>query len=285
MVSDDYTPPKVWTYEKENGGTFASINRPTSGPTHYKELPRGRHPIQLYSQGTWNGMKVTILLEELLEVGEGDAEYDAWLIDIFKGEQFGSGFVELNPNSKIPAMIDYGADRPVRIFESGAILLYLAEEFGRFLPGESAARMECLSWLFWQVGSAPYVGGGFAHFYRYAPTKIEYAIDRYTMELKRQLHVLEQRLADRQFVMGDDYTIADIACFPWYGTYVLGWYNDVREFLAVHEYPNVIRWAESIERRPAVQRGRRVNRTQADVPGTLVERHDAGDFDSFADEP
>jgi GST-like protein len=280
MSTENYVPPKVWSFEKANGGTFASINRPTAGATHDKPLPRGRHPIQLYSQGTWNGIKVTVMLEELLADGVAEAEYDAWLIDIFKGDQFGSGFVELNPNSKIPALIDYGANRPVRVFESGAILLYLAETFDRFIPRSTPERMECLSWLFWQVGSAPYVGGGFAHFYKYAPTKIEYAIDRYAMEVKRQLDVLNNRLADRLFIMGDDYTIADMAIFPWYGTYVLGWYYDIRDFLSVHEYPNVQRWAKIIEARPAVQRGRRVNRSKApDLPGAILERHDGGDLD------
>jgi GST-like protein len=282
MTAENYTPPKVWRFEKQNGGAFANINRPTAGPTHDKELPRGRHPIQLYSQGTWNGIKVTVMLEELLAAGVSEADYDAWLIDINKGDQFSSGFVELNPNSKIPALIDYGAERPVRIFESGAILLYLAEKFGRFIPKSMPERMECLSWLFWQVGSAPYVGGGFAHFYKYAPVKIEYAIDRFTMELKRQLDVLNRRLADRAFIMGDDYTIADMAIFPWYGTYVLGWHSDNREFLSTHEYPNVERWAKSIEARPAVQRGRRINRSQAsDLPGALLERHDADDLEEF----
>ena len=260
MSADVYTPPKVWRYEKENGGAFASINRPTSGPTHQKVLPRGRHPIQLCSQGTWNGMKVTIMLEELLEAGFPHADYDAWLVDIMKGDQFGSGFVELNPNSKIPALVDYGTERPVRIFESGAILLYLAEKFRHFLPTDAAARMDCLSWLFWQVGSTRYVGGGFAHLYKYAPIKIEYAIDRYTMELKRQLHVLDRQLADRPYILGSEYTIADIACFPWYGTYVLGWYNDIREFIDAQEYDNVRRWAEDI--REASCRAARTSRQQ-----------------------
>jgi len=279
MSLNDYTVPKVWTHDKENGGVFASINRPTAGATHQKDLPRGRHPLQLYSQGTWNGMKVTMLLEELLAAGVREADYDAWLVDISKGDQFGSGFVDLNPNSKVPALIDYGAPQPIRIFESGAILLHLAEKFGRFMPTDPAARMECLSWLFWQVGSAPYVGGGFAHFYRYAPTRIEYAIDRYTMETKRQFDVLDRRLADRPYIVGDDYTIADIAIFPWWGSYALGWYNDVRDFLGTRGYRNVTRWAETIEARPAVQRGRRVNRTQNDVPGCVLERHEASDLD------
>jgi GST-like protein len=278
MSTDNYTPPKVWKNEKENGGVFASINRPVAGPTHQKDLPRGRHPLQLYSQGTWNGIKVTILLEELLAAGFNAAEYDAWLIDISQGDQFGSGFVDLNPNSKIPALIDYGVYKPVRVFESGAILLYLAEKFGRFIPESAVARMDCLSWLFWQMGSSPYLGGGFAHFYRYAPIKIEYAIDRYTMEVKRQLDVLNRQLADRPFITGNDYSIADIAIFSWYGVLVLGWANDVTEFLSTHEYGNVERWADLISKRPAVQRGRLVNRKQNDWPGSLKERHDAQDF-------
>jgi len=281
MTSDGtYTPPKVWQYEKPNGGVFAATNRPVSGATHQKDLPRGRHPIQLYSQGTPNGIKVTILLEELLSAGEGEAEYDAWLIDIHEGDQFGSGFVDLNPNSKIPALIDYGADRPVLVFESGAILLYLAEKFGRFIPGDAPERMECLSWLFWQMGSAPYLGGGFGHFYRYAPVKLEYPIDRFAMEVKRLLHVLDQRLAGRRFILGDDYSIADMAIFPWYGELALGNAYDAAEFLSTHEYENVLRWARELAERPAVQRGRRVNRTRGDLPGTLRERHDASDFDT-----
>ncbi len=279
-MSDAYNPPPVWT-SKVNGGLFASINRPVGGATHESALPVGRHPLQLYSQGTWNGIKVTILLEELLAVGETGAEYDAWLIDIMKGDQFGSGFVEVNPNSKIPALVDRSVDKPVYVFESGAILLYLAEKFGRFLPVETHDRSEVLNWLFWQMGSAPYLGGGFAHFYRYAPLKIEYAIDRYTMEVKRQLDVLDRRLADRPFISGDAYTIADISIFPWYGALVLGWGNDVREFLSTHEYPNVERWATEIADRPAVQRGRLVNRKQNDWPGSLQERHDASDFRSL----
>lgn len=278
MTVEAYVPPKVWRPVTGNGGTFASINRPTAGATHDAELPRGRHPIQLYSQGTWNGMKVTILLEELLALGIREAEYDAWLIDIFKGDQFGSGFVALNPNSKIPALVDYGAETPVPVFESGAILLYLAERFGRFVSDDVAARMECLSWLFWQMGSAPYLGGGFAHFYRYAPVKLEYPIDRYAMEVKRQLDVLDRRLADRPFVAGDDYTIADIAIFPWYGALVLGWGNDVTEFLGTHEYRHVRRWADALSERPAVRRGRLVNRTQGDWPGAVRERHDPTDL-------
>ncbi|MGT2441029.1 glutathione-dependent disulfide-bond oxidoreductase (plasmid) [Bradyrhizobium betae] len=278
MSADNYTPPNVWT-NKVNGGVFASINRPVAGATHESDLPVGRHPLQLYSQGTWNGIKVTILLEELLAVGEAGADYDAWLIDIMKGDQFGSGFVEINPNSKIPALVDRSVEKPVYLFESGAILLYLAEKFGRFLPSDTHGRSEVLNWLFWQMGSAPYLGGGFAHFYRYAPIKIEYAIDRYTMEVKRQLDVLDRRLADRPFIGGNDYTIADVAIFPWYGALVLGWANDVREFLSTREYPNVERWAAAIAERPAVQRGRLVNRKQNDWPGSLQERHDASDFD------
>jgi GSH-dependent disulfide-bond oxidoreductase len=279
MSAADYVPPKVWAHLKPNGGVFESINRPTAGPTFERDLPKGKHALQLYSQGTWNGMKVTTLLEELLEAGLSDAEYDAWLIEVRKGDQFGSGFVELNPNSKIPALIDYSADKPVRVFESGAILLHLAEKFGRFLPTGASARGDCLSWLFWQVGSTPYVGGGFAHFYKYAPAKIEYAIDRYTMETKRQMDVLNRRLAGRDFILGDRISIADFAIFPWYGAYALGWYSDVRQFLGISEYPNLVRWAESVASRPAVQRGLRVNRIQKDVPGCIMERHEASDFE------
>jgi GSH-dependent disulfide-bond oxidoreductase len=277
--ADTYTPPRVWTKNTEYGGIFAPLNSPVSGTRHQQDLPRGRHALQLYSQGTMNGMKVTILLEELLAAGVQDADYDAWLIDIFKGDQFGSGFVELNPNAKIPALVDYGPPEPVRIFESGAILLYLAEKFDRFLPKDMPQRMKCLSWLFWQVGSAPYVGGGFGHFYVYAPIKLEYAIDRFTIEVKRQLDVLNRWLAGRPFVVGEDYTIADIAIFPWYGGLVLGWNYDAAEFLNVKEYPNVIRWSEKLASRPAVQRGRKVNKTQGDLFGALRERHDAADFD------
>lgn len=277
--ADTYMPPRVWTKNGENGGIFAPLNSPISGARHQQDLPRGRHALQLYSQGTMNGMKVTVLLEELLAVGVQDADYDAWLIDIFKGDQFGSGFVELNPNAKIPALVDYGPPSPVRIFESGAILLYLAEKFDRFLPKNMAERMTCLSWLFWQVGSAPYVGGGFGHFYVYAPIKLEYAIDRFTLEVKRQLDVLNRWLAERRFLIGEDYSIADIAIFPWYGGLVLGWNYDAAEFLNVKEYPNVIRWSEKLASRSAVQRGRKVNKTQGDLFGALRERHDAGDFD------
>ncbi|MBK5914982.1 glutathione-dependent disulfide-bond oxidoreductase [Rhodocyclus purpureus] len=275
-----YTPPKVWTWNKASGGAFAHINRPIAGPTHEQALPRGRHPLQLYSLATPNGVKVTVLLEELLALGHAGAEYDAWLIRIGEGDQFGSGFVEVNPNSKIPALLDCSGPAPVRVFESGAILLYLAEKFGAFVPGKPARRAECLSWLFWQMGSAPFLGGGFGHFYAYAPTKIEYAIDRFAMEVKRQLDVLERRLADNPYVAGDEYTIADIAIWPWYGALVRGELYDAGEFLQVHEYGNVIRWADEIASRPAVQRGRRVNRVNGPLESQLRERHDASDFDT-----
>jgi len=276
-----YTPPKVWVWDKPNGGQFANINRPIAGPTHEKELPVGRHPLQLYSLGTPNGQKVTILLEELLAKGFGGAEYDAWLIKIGEGEQFGSGFVAVNPNSKIPALMDHSGAKPIRVFESGAILLYLAEKFGAFAPTEPEKRAECLSWLFWQMGAAPYLGGGFGHFYAYAPMKIEYAIDRYAMETKRQLDVLNRRLAETRFIAGDDYTIADIAIFPWYGLLAKGEGYGAGEFLSVHEYTNVIRWADEIAARPAVKRGRIVNRTSGDPANRLAERHDASDFDTM----
>ncbi len=276
----DYTPPKVWTWTKPSGGTFASINRPISGPTHEKELPVGRHPLQLYSLGTPNGVKVTILLEELLALGHTGAEYDAWLIKIGEGDQFSSGFVAINPNSKIPALLDRSGPEPIRVFESGSILLYLAEKFRAFLPTDHAARTETLNWLFWQMGSAPYLGGGFGHFYAYAPTKIEYAIDRFAMEAKRQLDVLDRRLAETEFLAGDAYTIADIAVFPWYGGLVKGWSYGAAEFLSVHEYHNVQRWADAILARPAVQRGRMVNRMTGDPSEQLRERHDATDFDT-----
>ena len=276
----DYTPPPVWTWNKENGGRFANINRPIAGSTHDKELPVGRHPMQLYSLGTPNGQKVTIMLEELLAKGHAGAEYDAWLIKIGEGEQFGSGFVAANPNSKIPALIDRSGPKPVRVFESGAILLYLAEKFGAFVPKTTdPTRAECLSWLFWQMGSAPYLGGGFGHFYAYAPTKIEYAIDRFAMEAKRQLDVLDRRLAESKFLAGDDYTIADIAVWPWYGGLAKGLLYGAGEFLAVTEYKNVQRWADTIGARPAVKRGRIVNRMQGDPASQLRERHDASDFD------
>jgi len=280
-MSEQYTPPKVWTWNKENGGQFASINRPIAGATHEKELPVGRHPLQLHSLGTPNGVKVTILLEELLALGHSGAEYDAWLIDIGKGDQFGSGFVEINPNSKIPALLDRSENPAVRVFESGAILVYLAEKFGAFLPTERAKRAETLSWLFWQMGSAPFLGGGFGHFYAYAPIKIEYAIDRYAMETKRQLDVLNRRLAETRFVAGDDYTIADMAILPWYGFTVKGWSYGAGEFLNVQEYTHVIRWADGLLERKPVQRGRMVNRTYGDPAGQLRERHEASDFDKL----
>ncbi len=277
----EYTPPRVWTWDSESGGRFANINRPIAGPTHEKELPVGRHPLQLYSQGTPNGVKVTILLEELLELGQEAAEYDAWLIRIGDGDQFGSGFVEVNPNSKIPALLDRRGPEPIRVFESGAIMVYLAEKFGAFLPDSGAARAECLSWLFWQVGSAPFLGGGFGHFYVYAPFKIEYAINRYAMEAKRQLDVLNRRLAESEFVAGPDYTIADMAIWPWYGQLALDQiYDTAAEFLSVQEYEHVQRWARQLAERPAVRRGRMVNRTSGDPSEQLHERHDRSDFDT-----
>ena len=275
-----YTPPKIWSPGKANGGRFASINRPVAGPTHEKKLPVGRHPLQLYSQGTPNGVKVTVMLEELLAAGHQGAEYDAWLIRISEGDQFGSGFVAVNPNSKIPALMDRSGPTPIRVFESGAILMYLAEKFGAFLPLEGAKRAECLSWLFWQMGSAPFLGGGFGHFYAYAPTKIEYAIDRYAMEVKRQLDVLDRRLAESPYLAGDDYTIADLAVWPWYGVLVKGEVYDAGEFLQVQSYTHVVRWADQIAQRPAVQRGRMVNRTSGEPSSQLHERHDASDFDT-----
>jgi GST-like protein len=278
--SPEYTPPKVWTWNKENGGRFASINRPIAGPTHDKELPVGRHPLQLYSLGTPNGVKVTVMLEELLAQGHSGAEYDAWLIRISEGEQFGSGFVAVNPNSKIPALVDRSGPAPVRVYESGSILVYLAEKFGAFLPTEAAARAECLSWLFWQMGSAPYLGGGFGHFYAYAPTKIEYAIDRFAMEVKRQLDVLDRQLAQNAYVAGAEYTIADMAVWPWYGALAKGWVYGAGEFLQVEEYRNVQRWADAVGGRRAVQRGRMVNRVTGEPSSQLHERHDAGDFDT-----
>ncbi|NVZ94998.1 glutathione-dependent disulfide-bond oxidoreductase [Pseudomonas sp. D6002] len=275
----DYVPPKVWTWKTQNGGTFASINRPIAGATHDKELPVGRHPLQLYSLATPNGQKVTILLEELLALGHQGAEYDAWLIRIGDGDQFGSGFVGVNPNSKIPALLDRSGPKPIRVFESGAILQYLAEKFGAFLPTEPAARAECLSWLFWQMGSAPYLGGGFGHFYAYAPTKIEYAIDRFAMETKRQLDVLDKQLAEHEYIAGDEYTIADMAIWPWYGGLVKGRLYEAGEFLSVQDYKHVVRWANAIEARPAVQRGRRVNRVSGEPSEQLRERHEASDLD------
>ena len=276
----DYTPPKVWTWNKPNGGQFASINRPIAGPTHEKELPVGRHPFQLYSLATPNGQKVTIMLEELLALGKKGAEYDAWLIKISEGDQFGSGFVAINPNSKIPALVDRSGPKPIRVFESGAILLHLAEKFGAFLPTEASARAECLSWLFWQMGSAPYIGGGFGHFYAYAPIKIEYAIDRFTMEVKRLLDVLDRRLAESEYVAGGDYTIADIAIWPWYGGLARGGQYGAAEFLSAQSYKNVLRWAEAIAARPAVKRGRMVNRTSGEPSSQLHERHDSSDFET-----
>jgi GSH-dependent disulfide-bond oxidoreductase len=278
-MSTEYTPPKVWTWNKANGGRFANINRPIAGPTHDKELPIGKHPLQLYSLGTPNGQKVTIMLEELLALGHKGAEYDAWIIRIGEGDQFGSGFVAANPNSKIPALVDRSGAKPIRVFESGAILVWLAEKFGAFLPKDGEARAECLSWLFWQMGSAPYLGGGFGHFYAYAPTKIEYAIDRFAMETKRQLDVLERRLGESKYLGGDDYTIADIAVWPWYGGLAKGLLYGAKEFLAVHEYKNVNRWADEIGARPAVKRGRIVNRLQGEPSQQLHERHDASDFE------
>ncbi|OWO95003.1 glutathione-dependent disulfide-bond oxidoreductase [Rhizobium esperanzae] len=278
--TSDYIPPKVWTWNKANGGQFANINRPIAGPTHEKELPIGRHPLQLYSLGTPNGQKVTIMLEELLALGHSGAEYDAWLIRIGEGDQFGSGFVAVNPNSKIPALMDRSGPKPIRVFESGAILTYLAEKFGAFLPTEPAERAECLSWLFWQMGSAPYLGGGFGHFYAYAPVKIEYAIDRFAMEVKRQLDVLDRRLAESEYLAGSQYTIADIAVWPWYGGLVKGWTYGAAEFLQVEDYKNVLRWADAIHSRPAVQRGRMVNRLSGEPSTQLHERHDASDFET-----
>jgi GSH-dependent disulfide-bond oxidoreductase len=279
----EYVPPKVWVWNKGSGGRFANINRPIAGPTHDKELPVGKHPLQLYSLGTPNGVKVTIMLEELLAAGHKGAEYDAWLIKIGDGDQFGSGFVKVNPNSKIPALLDRSGTTPIRVFETGSILLYLADKFGAFVPEDAGARAECLSWLFWQMGSAPYLGGGFGHFYAYAPTKIEYAIDRFAMETKRQLDVLDRRIAETgAYVSGPDYTIADIAIFPWYGLLALEgtMYNNCGEFLSVQDYKHARRWAAEIAARPAVKRGRMVNRLFGDPASQLRERHDASDFDT-----
>ena len=275
----DYTPPKVWTWNKESGGRFAAINRPIAGATHDKPLQVGKHPLQLYSLGTPNGVKVTVLLEELLALGHTGAEYDAWLINISAGDQFGSGFVAANPNSKIPALVDHSGPEPIRIFESGAIMVHLAEKFGAFLPTEPAARAECLSWLFWQMGRAPFLGGGFGHFYAYAPVKIEYAIDRYAMEVKRQMDVLDRRLAESPYIAGEDYTIADMAIWSWYGALAKGVLYEAGEFLSVDEYKNVQRWADEIAARPAVKRGRMVNRVFGEPSSQLPERHDASDFD------
>jgi GST-like protein len=274
--TSSYTPPKTWEWISETGGKFSTINRPTAGATHEKELPVGKHPLQLYSLATPNGVKVTVLLEELLALGIEDAEYDAWLIRIGEGEQFGSGFVAVNPNSKIPALLDRSTSPPTRVFESGAILLYLAEKFDAFVPTEPSARAECMSWLFWQMGSAPYLGGGFGHFYHYAPEKLQYPIDRFTMEVKRQLDVLEKNLSDRQYLCGDDYNIADIATYAWYGNLVLNNAYEASEFLEVTSYKNVVRWATEIQSRPAVQRGRRVNKVAGPEEERVLERHDAG---------
>ena len=280
MSDTPYTPPKVWTWDKESGGRFAKINRPVAGATHDKELQVGKHPLQLYSLGTPNGVKVTVMLEELLALGHKGAEYDAWLVNISEGQQFGSGFVAINPNSKIPALLDRSTPTPTRVFESAAILVYLSEKFGgAFMPKDLPARAECLSWLFWQMGSAPFLGGGFGHFYAYAPIKIQYAIDRYAMETKRQLDVLTQHLASNKYMAGKEYTIADMAIWPWYGAMVKGILYEAAEFLSVHEYTNVIRWTDQIAERPAVQRGRMVNRAWGDPSSQLPERHDASDFD------
>lgn len=278
--SRDYIPPKVWTWTAPNGGTFANINRPVAGPTHDKELPIGRHPLQLYSLATPNGMKVTIMLEELLALGHIGAEYNAWLIKIGDGDQFGSGFTAVNPNSKIPALVDRSGSTPIRVFESGSILLYLAGKFGALLPRDTAGRTEALNWLFWQMGSAPYLGGGFGHFYAYAPMKIEYPIDRFAMEVKRQFDVLDRRLAETEYLAGDDYSIADITSFTWYGSLAKGWLYDAAEFLSAQDYKNVQRWADAILERPAVKRGRMVNRMSGDPAEQLRERHNASDFDT-----
>ncbi|MEL7257985.1 MAG: glutathione-dependent disulfide-bond oxidoreductase [Pseudomonadota bacterium] len=279
MSDNTYTPPEVWTWEQENGGTFASTNRPIAGATHDKELPVGKHPFQLYSMGTPNGVKITVMFEELLAAGH-DAEYDAWLIRIGDGDQFGSGFVEVNPNSKIPALVDRSGTEPLHVFESGSILIHLAEKFGAFLPASGPERTEVVNWLMWQMGSAPYLGGGFGHFYAYAPEKWQYPIDRFAMETKRQLDVLDKRLADRPFIAGSEYTIADMAIWPWYGNLVLGRQYNAGTFLSVHEYKNVVAWAEKILDRPTVQRGRMVNRTMGDPSEQLWERHDASDFET-----
>jgi len=278
--TNEYTPPKIWAWEKPNGGKFAGINQPTAGSRYEKELPIGRHPLQLYSLGTPNGVKVTIMLEELLALGYSGAEYDAWLITIVDGDQFGSGFVKINPNSKIPALLDRSMPTPIRVFESGSILLYLAEKFDAFVPKDLATRTEMMNWLFWQMGSAPYVGGGFGHFYAYAPYKMEYPIDRFTMEVKRQLDVLDQRLKANKYLAGSEYTIADMAAFPWYGALVKGWLYGAAEFIGANEYLNVQRWVDTILERPAVKRGRMVNRTSGEPSKQLRERHDASDFDT-----
>ncbi|CAN0575466.1 MULTISPECIES: glutathione-dependent disulfide-bond oxidoreductase [Marinobacter] len=279
MADHTYTPPKVWKWDAASGGAFANINRPIAGPTHDQELPVGKHPLQLYSLATPNGVKVTVMLEELLEMGFAGAEYDAYLVRITEGDQFGSGFVGVNPNSKIPAMMDYSTNPPIRLFESGSILLYLAEKFGAFLPKDPAGRAECLNWLFWQMGSAPMLGGGFGHFYAYAPEKYEYPINRYTMEVKRQLDVLDRQLADHPYIAGDEYTIADMAIWPWYGALVKNKVYEAAEFLEAHTYTNVIRWTDELAKRPAVQRGRMVNRAWGEPSSQLHERHDASDFE------
>ncbi|WP_321490843.1 glutathione-dependent disulfide-bond oxidoreductase [uncultured Hyphomonas sp.] len=280
MTDPTYTPPKVWTWDKASGGRFASINRPISGPTHEKELPVGKHPFQLYSLGTPNGVKVTIMFEELLDAGYKDAEYDAWLINIGEGDQFSSGFVDVNPNSKIPALMDHSTDPPTRLFESGSMLVYLAEKFDAFLPKDPRKRAEAMNWLFWQMGSAPFLGGGFGHFYAYAPEKYEYPINRYAMEVKRQLDVLDRHLKDNEFMAGDEYSIADMAIWPWYGAMSKGILYEAGEFLSVHEYTNLIRWTDQLAQRKGVQRGRMVNRTYGEPASQLRERHDASDFDT-----
>lgn len=285
MSQEQYQPPRIWTYDAENGGTWAGVNRPTSGAQFERELPVGKHPYQLYSLATPNGQKVTIMFEELLEAGESKAEYDAWMINIGDSDQFSSGFVDANPNSKIPAMIDRSGEKPVRVFESGHILLYLAEKFGRFLPKNHAARTEAMNWLFWLQGSAPYLGGGFGHFYAYAPYPMEYPINRFTMEVKRQMHLLDSALAVRSFIGGDEYSIADMAIWPWYGNLVMGKQYDAGEFLNVSEYTHLRRWADKIRERPAVQRGRIVNRTSGEASEQLPERHDASDFDRLPPAP
>lgn len=281
MSEKAYKPAKIWTWNKGNGGRFANINRPIAGAIEDKQLPVGKHPFQLYSLGTPNGVKVTVMLEELLELGHKGAEYDAWLINIGEGDQFGSGFVEINPNSKIPALMDHSGEQPQRLFESGAMLMHLAEKFGAFLPASGTPRSECLSWLFWQMGSAPYLGGGFGHFYAYAPEPMEYCIDRFAMEVKRQLDVLDQHLANHEYMAGDEYTIADIAIWPWYGAMAKGLLYEAGEFLQVHEYTNLIRWTDQIAQRPAVKRGRIVNRPWGEEKSQLAERHDASDFDGL----
>jgi GST-like protein len=280
MTDPTYTPPKVWTWDKASGGRFASINRPISGPTHEKELPVGKHPFQLYSLGTPNGVKVTIMFEELLDAGHKDAEYDAWLINIGEGDQFSSGFVAVNPNSKIPALMDHSTNPPTRLFESGSMLVYLAEKFDAFLPKDPRKRAEAMNWLFWQMGSAPFLGGGFGHFYAYAPEKYEYPINRYAMEVKRQLDVLDRHLKDNEFMAGDEYSIADMAIWPWYGAMAKGILYEAGEFLSVHEYTNLIRWTDQLAQRKGVQRGRMVNRTYGEPSSQLRERHDASDFDT-----